>query len=71
MSFTHKKLPNIVETLLNLDDNQINLISDNILVNLTHAQLREIHISKKINYTLIERIRNTDKQYFKNNILRT
>ena len=69
MSYRHKKLPNIVETLINLDDNQVNAISDIMLINLTNTQLREIQISKKVNQLLIERIREVDKKYFKNNII--
>lgn len=69
MSYRYKKLPNIVDTLLNLDEEQINVISDNILINLTNTQLREIQISKKLNQLLIERIREVDKKYFKNNMV--
>ena len=66
---TKKKLPNIVDTLINLNDNQVNAISDIILINLKNTQLREIQISKKVNLLLIERIREVDKKYFKNNII--
>ena len=45
MSYRNKKLPKVVETLINLDEEQINLISDTILINLTNTQLREIQIS--------------------------
>ena len=69
MSSRHKKLPNIVDTLINLDDNQVNEISDIMLNNLTNTQLREIQISEKVNLLLIERIRNVDQKYFKNNII--
>ena len=62
MSYRHKKLPNIVDTLINLDDNQINEISNIILINLTNTQLREIQISKKVNQPLIDRIREVDKK---------
>lgn len=69
MSYRYNKLPNIVDTLINLDEEQINVISDTILINLTNTQLREIQISKKVNQLLIERIREVDKKYFKNNII--
>lgn len=70
MSYRHKKnLPNIVEILINLNKNQINIISDTILINLTNTQLREIQISKKMKPLLIDRIREVDRKYFKNNMV--
>ena len=69
MSYRNNKLPKVVETLINLDEEQINLISDTILINLTNTQLREIQISKKVNQLLIDRIREVDKKYFRNNMV--
>lgn len=69
MSYRYKKLPDVVQTLINLDEEQINLLSDTILINLTNTQLTEIQISKKVNQLLVDRIREVDKKYFRNNMV--
>ena len=58
-------LPNIVSTLLTLNDEQIRILSDELLNNLTNTQLKEIHTSYNVKYELIEKIRLADQRMFK------
>ena len=60
----NNKLPNIVDTLLKLDNNQIELLSDTLLFNLTNEQLRLIETSPNVNYKLILRLRYVDQKNF-------
>ena len=64
MPMKHSKLPNIVDTLLKLNSEQITLLSDNILVNLTNEQLKLIETSSNVNYELILKIRYVDQKNF-------
>ena len=61
-------LPNIVSTLLTLNDEQINILSDELLNNLTNTQLKEIQTSDNVKYELIEKIRLADQRNFKNKL---
>ena len=61
-------LPNIVSTLLTLNNEQINILSDELLNNLTNIQLQEIHTNAKVKYELIEKIRLADQRNFKNKL---
>ena len=58
-------LPNIVSTLLTLNDEQIRILSDELLNNLTNTQLKEIHTSDNVKYELIEKIRLADQRMYK------
>lgn len=60
----NRKIPNIVDTLLKLDSNQIELLSDTILVNLTNEQLRLIETNPNVNYELILKLRYVDQKNF-------
>jgi hypothetical protein len=59
-----QQLPNIIDTLLKLDNTQIELLSDNILVNLTNEQLRLIETAPNVNYELILKLRYIDQKDF-------
>ena len=61
-------LPNIVSTLLTLNNEQINILSDELLNNLTNIQLQEIQTNVKVKYELIEKIRLADQRNFKNKL---
>ena len=60
----HSKLPNIVDTLLKLNSEQIALLSDSILVNLTNEQLRLIETNSNVNCELVLKIRYVDQKNF-------
>lgn len=64
MPMKHSKLPNIVDTLLKLNSEQIALLSDNILVNLTNEQLRLIETNSNVNCELVLKIRYVDQKNF-------
>lgn len=55
-----KKLPDITEILLNLDIDNINLLSDKLLNNLNNTQLKKIQCSN--NFYLINKIRDADRR---------
>ena len=64
MPMKHSKLPNIVDTLLKLNSEQIALLSDSILVNLTNEQLRLIETNSNVNCELVLKIRYVDQKNF-------
>ena len=59
-----KKLPCIVDTLLKLNSQQIELLSDNLLSKLTTNDLRKITTHPNINYELILKIRYFDQKNY-------
>jgi len=59
-----KKLPCIVDTLLKLNNEQIELLSDNLLNKLTNSDLRKITIHPNVNYELILKIRYVDQKNY-------
>lgn len=59
---------NIVNTLINLNEKEIYLLNEKILLNLTNPQLRNIYTHHTVNLPLINRIREIDRKYFKDNI---
>ena len=62
MPLKNSKLPNIVDTLLKLNSEQIALLSDSILVNLTNEQLRLIETNSNVNCELVLKIRYVDQK---------
>ena len=56
-----ERTPDLVHTLLCLNEKDINLLSKNILLNLTNEQLRRIYTSDIINYPLCQRLREEDR----------
>ena len=63
-----RKVPDIVSTLLKLDEEQIELLNDTILLNLTNSQLKNIQTNSIINLPLLDKIRYVEQKNFRNNI---
>ena len=59
-----KKLPCIVDTLLKLNSEQIELLSNNLLSKLTNSDLRKITTHPNVNYELILKIRYFDQKNY-------
>jgi hypothetical protein len=59
-----KKIPCIVDTLLKLNTEQIELLSDSLLNKLTNSDLRKITTHPNVNYELILKIKYADQKNY-------